>query len=63
MTDGLLASDYSVKIGETGSCSVLDVTQNELRCMVPEQEGLQIDGDPLSLTVHPGTNLNGHLIG
>ena len=60
-TDGLDITDYAVKIG-TGTCDVIDLTVNELICVIPTEEGQQQE-DGHKVLVHPGTNLSPQLIG
>ena len=61
LSDGLDITDYTVKIG-AGTCTVVDLTANELFCMIPEEEALE-DNDEHSVLVHPGTNISPQLIG
>ena len=61
LTDGLDITDYAVTIG-TGTCEVIDLTANELICVIPMEKG-QKKGDEHEVHVHPGTNLSKQLIG
>ena len=61
LSDGLDITDYKVQIG-LGTCNVVDMTANELICVIPEEEILQED-DVHSVHVFPGTNLSPQLIG
>ena len=61
LSDGLDITDYSVQIG-LGTCNILDMTANELICVIPEEEALQENYEH-SVLVHPGTNLSPQVIG
>ena len=61
LTDGLDITDYAVRIG-TGACDVVDLTVNELICVIPTEEG-QVQENGHNVLVHPGTNLSPQHIG
>ena len=61
LSDGLDIADYKITIG-TGICTMVDLTENELICEIPEEKG-QREEDEHSVLVHPGTNLSPQLIG
>ena len=61
LTDGLDITDYAVKVG-TRTCDVIDLTVNELVCVILAEEG-QKEEDEHSVLVHPGTNLSPQYIG
>ena len=70
LTDGLGITDYTVRIG-SGHCSLVDLTSNELVCIIPEEESVQVanetdkqsNDEQHSVLVHPGRNLGPHFIG
>ena len=61
LSDGLDITDYKITIG-TGICTMVDLTKNEMLCVIPEEKGQQ-EEDKHSVLVHPGTNLSPQLIG
>ena len=61
LNDGLDITDYAVRIG-TGTCDVIDLTVNELICVIPTEEG-QVQENGHKVLVHPGTNLSPQHIG
>ena len=62
LTDGLRIMDYTVRI-ETRNCTVIDLTENELVCVIPEETELEDSHPDYPVFVHPGTNLSPQLIG
>ena len=61
LSDGLGITDYKITIG-TGICIMVDLTANELVCVIPVEKDQQKE-DGHSVLVNPGTNLSPQLIG
>ena len=62
LSDGLEVTDYKVTIG-LATCGIVDLSANELICMIPEEEEALQEENELSVLVHPGTNLSPQHIG